>query len=312
MRMIRGLNGIGILAAMLLLRPIQDRIDALTHVRSLEPDLMFFKFPESISKMALGYNSLLADVYWIRAVQYYGRREEAQRRPVRYGNLATLLDVTSTLDPDMINVYRFGSSFLSEPDPIGAGRPDEAIRLLDKGISRHSDNWRLRHDKALVYYWYLKQYKQAADIWLETSRIPGAPDWMPSLAASAMSSGGAVDLARRIWEHQLESSDRADVRDNARSHLVSIQVDEDLWTLEFLIEKFRSRNGRTPTGLGELVNAGWLRRVPEDPSGAAYSYDPVAGAVGLSRQSSVRRLRIPYDYRDAFLEKLEREFGEKP
>ena len=56
------------------------QLDALTRVRSIEPDLMFFKSPESISKMALGYNSFLADVYWIRAVQYYGRREEAQKR----------------------------------------------------------------------------------------------------------------------------------------------------------------------------------------------------------------------------------------
>jgi hypothetical protein len=102
------------------------------------------------------------------------------------------------------------------------------------------------------------------------------------------------------------------VRDNARNHLFSIQVDEDLWTLEFLIEKFRQRTGRTPAGLGELLQTRLLRGIPVDPSGVPYSYEPATGNVRLSPQSRVRRLKIPYDYRDAFLEKLEREFNEKP
>jgi len=87
-----------------------------------------------VKSLSLGYQSLLADLYWIRAVQYYGRREEAARRQVRYKNLAALLDITTTLDPQMMDVYRAGSSFLAEPEPVGAGQPEESLKLLDKGI----------------------------------------------------------------------------------------------------------------------------------------------------------------------------------
>ena len=61
--------------------------------------------------MALGYDRLLADFYWMRTIQYYGRRDEADKRPVRYKNLPTLLDITTTLDPDLMDAYRVGSRF---------------------------------------------------------------------------------------------------------------------------------------------------------------------------------------------------------
>jgi tetratricopeptide (TPR) repeat protein len=301
-----------VVAALLLLHPLQDRIDAHTGASAVEPDLLYFTSPQAISRMALGYDSLLADLYWIRAIQYFGRRGEAEKRPVRYGNLATLLDIASTLDPDLIDIYHFGSTFLSEPEPLGAGRPDDAVRLLEKGISRHPEDWRLRHAAALVHFWYRKDFKRAADIWLEARQLPEAPNWLEGLAASALSRGGAVDTARAIWSRQLESTDRADVRENARNHLISIQVDEDLWTLEFLVDKFRQRVGRPPTGFEELTRAGWLRGPPLDPSGVPYSYEPQSGRPGLSPHSRVRRLKIPYDYRKAFVERLEGEFSAKP
>jgi hypothetical protein len=46
-------------------------------------------------------------------VQYYGRHDEADRRPVRYKSGA-VLDITTTLDPDMVEAYRAGSTFLAE------------------------------------------------------------------------------------------------------------------------------------------------------------------------------------------------------
>ena len=59
-------------------------------------------------------------------------------RPPRpdYPLLYPLLDLTTTLDPVFNIAYRFGSIFLAEPYPGGAGRPDLAITLLEKGLAR--------------------------------------------------------------------------------------------------------------------------------------------------------------------------------
>ncbi len=294
-------------------KPAQDRVDAcFTDRDAVDPDLLYLSSPGAIKSASLGYQSLMADIYWIRAVQYYGRRDEADRRKVRYKNLPALLDITTTLDPNMINVYRAGSSFLAEPEPIGAGQPREALKLLDKGIACHPDEWWFRFDKGFTCFWFLKDYKRAARVWLEASRLQAAPVWMEALAAMALSRSGAVETARALWERQYQHSMSRQVKENAKNHLDSMQVDELLWTIEFLAEKYAARHGRFPARLEDLVTARYLRSVPRDPSGIPLDYDSATGKASLSPDSGVRYLKVPYDYREAFREKLTRTFDRWP
>ena len=290
----------------LLIKPIQDRVEARLGQQSIVTDQLYFGSPAAVKKMALGYEGMLADVYWMRAIQYYGRREEAAKRPVRYKNLRTLLDIATTLDPGMLDAYRAGSSFLAEPDPVGAGQPREAIELLDKGISHHPLEWRLWFDKGFVYLWFLKDFKSAGEAWLVASRISTAPPWMEGLAAMGLSRSGAVETAKILWQHQYQESNRADVKENARNHLLSIQVAEDLWTMEFFLNKYRERMGHFPQKLDDLVRAGFLRYIPRDPLGTPYLYEPKMGTIRLDPQTGIRRMDVPESYRQAYLERLAR------
>jgi len=292
------------LAAAFLVKPVQDRIDVRLQRAAMDPDILYFSSPAAVKALAFGYDGLMADVYWMRAIQYYGRREEAARRQVRYKNLAGLLDIVTTLDPKMLDVYRAGSIFLAEPDPVGAGQPEEAVKLLDKGISFQPREWRFWFEKGFIYFWYVRDFQRAGQVWHDASRLTPAPPWMAGLAASALSRGGAVETAKELWRRQLEGSEREDIKDNARNHLASIQVDEDIWTLEFVLERYAARHGSPPDSLEALVRAGYLRFIPADPSGVPYRYDPAAGKVSLSPQSKVRYLTLPYNYREAFLARL--------
>ncbi len=293
-----------VILAALLVKPVQDRLDAAGRPTAMDPDLLYFSSPAALKSMALGYDSLLADLYWMRAIQYYGRRDEAARRPVRYKNLSALLDIVTSLDPMMLDVYRAGCIFLAEPDPVGAGQPQEAIRLLEKGISYHPEDWRLWLDKGFIYFWYLQDYQQAGRVWLEAAGLANSPAWMTNLAASSLSQGGAVETAKQLWQQQLESSTREDVRDNARNHLASIQVDEDLWTLEFFLAKYAEAHSVKASNLEDLVRAGFLKFVPSDPSGVPYEYDAATGDVRLSPGSKVHYMALSYDYRTDFIEGL--------
>lgn len=292
------------LVAALLIVPVQDRVHGWLGEMGPAADILYFGSPSAVKKMALGFDGLLADIYWMRAIQYYGRRDEAARRAVPYSNLAALLDITSTLDPGMTDVYRTGSAFLAEPAPIGAGQPEEAIKLLDKGIGRNPGDWCLFLDKGFIYFWFMMDYKKAGDVWLSASCLSASPPWMEGLAASALSKGGEVDTAKMLWQHQLEQSSRAEVRENARNHLLSIEVDETLWTLEFFIHKYREKYGRLPGELADLVKAGFLRVAPDDPSGVPYAYEPSSGNVRLSPNTGVHYLLVPHQYRDAYLRKI--------
>lgn len=298
----------GLISAVLI-KPVQDHVDARLGAPSKIADILYFASPKVVRSMALGCESLLADIYWMRAIQYYGRREEAEKRMVRYGNLAALLDITTTLDPDLLDAYRFGAIFLSEPEPLGAGQPHEAIKLMDKGIIRHPLAWRLHFDKGFIFFWHMKDYKKAGEVWLAASRLASAPPWMEALAARALSQSGAVETARALWQRQYQESNRADVKENARNHLISMEVDEQRWTLEFFVEKYRKKFGMRPPRLESLVGARFLKFVPKDPSGVPYQYDRSTGGVRLSPTSKVRYLKMQYDYRDAYWETLVRMYG---
>ena len=268
-------------------------------------DVLYFGSPQAVKRLAMGYDGLLADVYWMRTVQYYGRRDQADRRASRYGNLPALLSITATLDPRMLDVYHFGSTFLAEDEPLGAGRPREALELLDLGIERNPKEWRLQFDKGIVYFHYLKEFHSAGQAWFQGAQIEGAPEWMDALAAKALSRGGAIETAKQLWTHRLRESSRQDIRENARNHLQSIEADERRWLLEFLLMKYAGRYGSFPKQLSDMIRPDFMGSVPlVDPSGVAFDYDHRKGTVQVSSESKMRYLKMEYDYREEYLQNL--------
>lgn len=280
-----------------LVKPVQDHLEKRLGESGPEPDLLYFSSPAVVKKMSLGFAPLIADLYWMRAIQYYGRRDEADKRAVRYKNLPVLLDITTTLDPGLMEAYRAGANFLAEPEPLGAGKPEEALRLLDKGIREHPQEWGLLQDKGFIYYWFLKDYKSAGEVWRAASCLPGAPHWLEPLAAMSLSKGGSIEIAQALWQNQYRESTRADVRENARNHLISIEVARDIWSLEALLEKYRERHQAYPPTLKELLRSAGAQIRLEDPLGSPYLYNPATGAVSLHPDSKVTYLPLPDSYR---------------
>jgi tetratricopeptide (TPR) repeat protein len=271
----------------LLVKPAQDYVQSRAGNAGQDPDLLLFHSPKLIKKMSLGYDRLMGDFYWMRVIQYYGRREEAEKRPIRFKNLYTLLDITTTLDPDLIDAYRAGSGFLSEPAPIGAGQPEKALQLLDKGIREHPQDWRLVYDKGFVYYLYLKDYKAAGETWLTASRIPQSPEWLPKLAAVSFSKGGAFEVAVALWQRQYQEATQPSARENARNHLMSLQVARDLELLASLVERYRSAHGFFPHELQDLSQDSAVQFPIKDPLGTPYDYNPITGTIRLSPDTHV-------------------------
>ena len=122
--------------------------------------------------------------------------------------------------------------------------------------------------------------------------------WMAGLAAMSLSKGGAIEMAQALWQRQYQESNRADVRENARNHLLSLQVARDLWTLEFLLEKYRAETGFYPQNLQELARGQKRKYATADPSGVPYQYNPETGAVQLSPETKIQYLHVPETYKE--------------
>jgi hypothetical protein len=217
---------------------------------------------------------MMACVYWTRTVQYFGHRHFSGAQT--YNELAPLLEITTTLDPQLFPAYQFGATFLAPPPPNGAGEPDRAVHLMEFGIRNNPNNWQLYYDLGFVYYTELKDYKKAAETFVQGSKVPNANPVMKVLAAQMAEHAGEVSTARMLWRNTYESSPDSEIRQNALEHLLAIRVDEDVTNLQAAVTRFGQRTGHLPASMSELVSAEHLSvpGIPRDPDGHPYRLTP--------------------------------------
>ena len=240
---------------------------------------------EVLKKLSLGHDGLLADIYWTRVVQYFGGR--LRDRKYEFGLLAPLLNITVTLDPHLLIAYYFGAFFLSARPPYGAGQPQEAVALLQRGIEANPQEWRLWHHLGFVYYWELQDYEKAAAAYEEGSKNPNARPWMKVMAAAILQKAGSRDTSRFLWTEIYNSSEDATIRENARVHLETLKALDDKEELERRARLFHERTGRWPQSFSEMMAQGFLEGMPADPQGFPYQLQ-AEGKVSLNPQSPVR------------------------
>jgi tetratricopeptide (TPR) repeat protein len=257
----------------------QMQADAARGTQATLEEVLYIPSSKSLKRMSLGYRGLLADIYWTRAVQYFGDKHIVQ--DVRYDLLYPLLDITTDLDPHLVIGYTYGSFFLSQAVPSGAGQPDKAVELLEKGIRYNPDEWRLYFNLGFVHFMDRKDLKSAYEAFDRGSRRPDAHPFLKVMAANVAQEANQSSIAAALWTQLYDSSQDKLIRENAAQHLTALRVDAEVQELEHRASSFRERNGRLPTDWYEMVRAGLLHGVPPDPTGKAYKLMP-DGSVQVS------------------------------
>lgn len=266
---------ISMAASVLLLR----HIDQLRPQAAVE-DALYISSPTFVKRASLGFNGLMACIYWTRTVQYFGHRHHDREQS--YHELAPLLEITTALDPLLYPAYQFGASFLAPQPPNGAGEPERAIQLMQYGIAHNPDNWMLYNNLGFVYYTELNDYKKAAETFKRGSEIPGAHPFMKIMAARMAEHAGDLATARMLWTATYETARERNVRQNALEHLRCIQTDEDVARLQAAVTRFGERAGRLPATTAELAAAEHLSGIPADPDGNPYRLTP-EGRIELQK-----------------------------
>lgn len=247
------------------------RSDQLRPQSPLE-DVLYISSPKALKRASLGYDGLLADIYWTRAVQYFGFRHH--NRAAHFNLLAPLLEITTELDPHLVVAYEFGANFLAPAPPSGAGQPERAIRLMEFGIQSNPGNWKLYYDLGFVYYMTLQDYRKASEAFERGSRVPNAHPFLRLLAAQTAEHAGDFNTARMMWSATYQNNQDQLIRQNAVEHLRALRVDEDVVHLQQGVTRFGQRTGRLPASMAELGAAEGLPGIPSDPDGHPYKLTP--------------------------------------
>ena len=290
--------------AVLLCGAITVRLQALRDSMPLDTtdNEALYLTQRAVGRAVFTHRTLAADLYWIRAIQYFGGHARIARArqadpfepppgvaanpPPSFDLLYPLLDITTTLDPRFKLAYRFGAIFLSAGYPEGPDRPDLAVALLRKGLSTSPEKWEYWHDIGFVYYWNKRDYQKASEAFQRGADLPGAPWWLRSLAATMLARGGDRETSRLLWRQMYETANNDYARIAARTKLMQLNAIEEIEQLQAFVDRVAARVGEPVTSWRMLGSLGAIREVPPDPSGVPYVLLPT-GRVTVSEQSTL-------------------------
>lgn len=302
----RLIPGAILIAGLGALYPMQRWIDRSSPRDTTGEETLYFGSGSAIKKMSLGLDALAADIYWIRTVQYFGRKvidsgnpaSSAATKDIRMDLLAPLLNIVVTVDPHHIPAYHFGAIFLPERDLPAA------TALLEKGIRENPNEWRLYLDLAYIYWQAgntstgderVRSYAKAAEWYYKGAEVEGAPSWMKDLAGLMMMKGGSREAARAVYSAFLTSDDE-NVRGQAIDRLKQVRSLDELDAINALLARYKAETGACPADLRVLAPK--LRAMnltldesamPLDPDGFAYAYDAARCKAVLAAESTVSR-----------------------
>ncbi len=184
----------------------QNWMDARRRAPAPVEEALYLNSGEAIKRASVGFDSLMADVYWIRTLLYFGREFERQRGVNEAFDvsqlklLEPLLNITVELDPRLLAAYRFGAVFLPEINS------ESAIRFVELGVRNNPGEWRLYQDLGFVH-WRRRQFREAADAYARGAELSGAPAWMRTMSALMLAKGGDRETAREMFRRLYEESD---------------------------------------------------------------------------------------------------------
>ncbi|MBE0604593.1 MAG: hypothetical protein IH611_13335 [Deltaproteobacteria bacterium] len=231
--------------------------------------------------LAFGFRNLLADVAWLQAVQASGNRKMTRGD---YDRFSDLLGTVTRFDPRFMVPYLAGGLVLGESRAHAA----KAIELLEAGEKRFFLEWRFPFYVGYIYYFVVGDPSKGGEAIMRASRTPGSPAYFPLLASRMLSEGYRPETALVFLKEMVEQESDLQRRAMLEERIRLIAVERDLQVLEKAVADYRSRFGVFPGRIPDLVRAGVLGRIPEEPYGGEY----VLSADGRVRSSRAPEERL--------------------
>jgi hypothetical protein len=239
-------------------------------------DVAFVPEPGFAKLAAFGFDTLLSDYYWLRAVQIVGSQEGPYGRSAHLGRL---IDVVTTLDPWVDHAYRFAAVWMIDDEP--AVRHANAI--LERGIEHHPDEWRNRFYLGFNHFFFLGENAEAAAVLEPAVALPGAPRYLGRLVARLRSESGGGDLAAAAaFLNELNrQTDDPYARAEYEKALDEIETERRARVLDAARAEFERRQGRDIARVEELVTVPppVLRQLPPEPHGWEWELEAETGQI---------------------------------
>lgn len=158
--------------------------------------------PRGIEHFAFGFNEVISDLMWIRAIQDFDYCSEKISQNLCVGNgwLYKMLDAITELSPFFKIVYQTGGLALT----VLVSDYEGASKFFDKSVARNPTDWLILY-RASYHYLYEEKNKEKAAEHLRRAARHGAPSWTYNLAGRLYTDSQSMDLAKAVLQEMIDS-----------------------------------------------------------------------------------------------------------
>lgn len=239
----------------------------------------------------LGYNNVIADLYYLKAHQYVGTQEV---RKADFPQLYPIIDLVTDLDKKFLSPYLFGGLALS----LTGMHVDESILILKKAYKMDPTVWQTGFYLGFNYWYYLQEYDRAVEYTSKAASQPGAPSFISNLAANLYAESKRPDMAIDFLKNLKETTRDEDAKKDIDARIIVAEVTRDAQLLEDAIEKFKKKYNKMPATLDDLIKKGIIDAIPIEPNRGYYYIDKEKGDVKSSKVEGRLKMRAFYQHPD--------------
>ncbi len=171
----------------------------LFETRQIQENKALIAPPPGLQYFSFGFQPVLADNLWIRAIQDFDYCESPVAKLKCQGNswLYQMLEAITNLSPDFLTAYLEGGVSLS----VIVNDSEGASKIYDKGVLVFPNSFALLYRAALHSYYDEKNNAKAADLFLKAARLQGLEGtWLYSLATRLYADAGKKDVALQLYQ----------------------------------------------------------------------------------------------------------------
>ena len=229
-------------------------------------EILYLPNEKLLTHFTGGFNTDIADLLWLNCIQYTAREHRGARH---FTWLEAMLTTSTRLDPYFIDVYRLGSIFLAAL----RADADASLNLIHAGMQLNPHSWHLPYEAAMVYLMNKREEPDArlmAALYLSAAISTGkAPGGIANLTAKLQDEFSLTEIERDSWLEMLNSDDSF-LRELAERKLIEIELRKVCSQLNEIVGLFNEQQGKGAESLDDLITAGLVKAIPEDPLGGSF------------------------------------------
>ncbi len=260
---------------------LQHKIDSKPRMPTNERLLLSFPSGDYLKSVALGFNSVIADLIWAHTMVTVGEHLRTKPGERLDASINHALDIITVLDPLFHDAYNLGSILLA----MQADKVDESIILLERGIKNYPEDWRLYFIMGFNYTYYKKDDATALKYYEQVAKLPGHPTYISRLIGNLYANIGKIDMSLVFLEEAYKTFKDEKMREEIAKKIKGLLVEKHTLILKDVAKKYKSIYGMYPHTLEALTQTGLIPTIPDEPYGGRYVIDSQTGEVTIESES---------------------------